>query len=393
MKTCKLITLISLVLALVLTLCACPAPDPAQDDTINLAVVGANRANMNALAVNHTEVQDALYNACYRWGNVSFVLCDGSPRVVYGCTVKKPDKTISATKHKQLAENYASQLQAILSSQMTAQSEEADTLEAIRIAGYQLNNAAGDRVLIVLDNGLSTCSYLDFAGSPTLLLDSDPQVVLNALEQAQAIPDLAGVSVYWLGIGETAQPQPALSQAQKENLKAIWQAILEAGGAQVSFKDGVTTYVPNDPTALPHVSVVTAQDRHLLPTTTLTQEQVAFQGNSSVFADPDAARAAIAGLAQAMKDLDNKVIVLGCTAGGDNGTTSLARDRAQAVADELISMGISPGRLHVVGLAAEANPFYSPDLDENGRQIESIASKNRFVMIIDQNSDDAALLP
>ena len=64
---------------------------------------------------------------------------------------------------------------------------------------------------------------------------------------------------------------------------------------------------------------------------------------------------------------------------------------AEAVRDELISLGIDPSRMLCLGLAAD-DPWHIDDTDASNALIESKAKQNRKVMIIDLNSEDARLL-
>ena len=64
----KLISILSLLLILAVTLCSCVEEDTSQDTgTMNLAIVGVNRANQYALPTNHSQVRDAVYETCYLW--------------------------------------------------------------------------------------------------------------------------------------------------------------------------------------------------------------------------------------------------------------------------------------------------------------------------------------
>ena len=66
---------------------------------------------------------------------------------------------------------------------------------------------------------------LDFAAEP-YLLDQDPDELASSLAEAGALPDLSGIRVVFQGLGDTAAPQPALGQRQRDNLVAIWEAVL-----------------------------------------------------------------------------------------------------------------------------------------------------------------------
>ncbi len=69
----------------------------------------------------------------------------------------------------------------------------------------------------------------------------------------------------------------------------------------------------------------------------------------------------------------------------------LSSARAQAVTNELINCGIPEEQLIPIGLGFN-DPWHIRDLDEDGKQVEELASQNRKVLIVDVNSADAQKL-
>jgi OOP family OmpA-OmpF porin len=71
------------------------------------------------------------------------------------------------------------------------------------------------------------------------------------------LPDLKGMTLELVGIGDTAPPQHQVSIAQRNKLIAIWTAVAEAGGAKVGVdsaqRDGAA------PTHVPPVQLVPTQ--------------------------------------------------------------------------------------------------------------------------------------
>ena len=53
------------------------------------------------------------------------------------------------------------------------------------------------------------------------------------LEEREALPDLTGITVYWLGMGQVAEPQEKLNPKQTKNLEEIWKAVIEASGGEL----------------------------------------------------------------------------------------------------------------------------------------------------------------
>ena len=173
-----------------------------------------------------------------------------------------------------------------------------------------------------------------------------------------------------------AEPQQALSEAQKDKLIEIWTAILEkAGAASIDFRPDSASSTPY--TNLPDVSTVNADDRAIdvtpLTKMILDSESVSFVGDQAVFEDENQAKQAISSVAQTLlAHPDNKVYVVGCTAslpGKEAFCQSLSEDRAQAIVNELKEFGVSEEQMVAVGMGNQA-PWHLEDLDADGKQIE-----------------------
>lgn len=375
---------------------------------IELAVVAGIHANSVSIPVNSVSLQNAVFNVCYTHGRVSFIKCDGSPRVFYQTDIPESEvKGLSQNKQNSIADGYKKQLLAKL---MEARPEvpELDTLKAIRLAAETLaDNKGADRVLVILDSGLSTAGYLDFTRG---LLNADTSAIVDALKSARAIPDLTGISVIWMFNGQTASPQAELSEKQKEKLKEIWTAVLKEGGASsIVFRNDISSGVADG--AYPAVSAVDVEERAIevaktevpvpvivsieepIETIVLDNTSVSFVGDKAVFVDEKAAKESIGRYAEELKaHPDNKVYVIGTTASGrEEFCRQLSKDRAQAVCSLLVSCGVPESQLIPMGLGF-SDPWHVPDTDGNGRQIESEACKNRKVLIVDVNSADAERL-
>ena len=67
----------------------------------------------------------------------------------------------------------------------------------------------------IIDNGLSTAGLLDFTKN---LIRVDADTIVEYLEEKEAIPSLNGIDVTWIGLGDTADAQKALTPANKK----IW---------------------------------------------------------------------------------------------------------------------------------------------------------------------------
>lgn len=101
-------------------------------------------------------------------------------------------------------------------SKLNSDVSEVDTLKAITYASKTLSSSSpsADKVLVIMDNGLSTVGYLDFTKG---LLYADTKTIVDALNKVEAIPDLTDVNVVWMYLGQTAAPQQELSEVQNIN--------------------------------------------------------------------------------------------------------------------------------------------------------------------------------
>ena len=397
---------------LVMTLCismVCLMTDCSDtgNEEIALAVVGSPHSNEPSFPLDAASIKDKLYNCCYAYGSVSFITNDGNPKVVYQTDIPKPEKSgLSENKKKTIATNYTSQLLKELS-KLNSDVSEVDTLKAITYASKTLSSSSpsADKVLVIMDNGLSTVGYLDFTKG---LLYADTKTIVDALNKVEAIPDLTDVNVVWMYLGQTAAPQQELSEVQKHKLEEIWRTILTEGGAKsIEFVNDIASDEPDN--NLPSVSVVDVQNRSIdietseepveiiieepIETIVLDNTSVRFIGDKAEFVDYEEASSVLAQYAQILLEHpNNKVYVIGTTATGSTDfCNELSVNRANAVCQVLISYGVPESQLIPLGMGFE-DPWHIDDVDDNDKQIEEYACQNRKVLIVDVNGDDALSL-
>ena len=102
----------------------------------------------------------------------------------------------------------------------------------------------------------------------------------------------------------------------------------------------------------------------------VSAEQVAFQPDSTTFLDEAAARAALNGLAEQLKEAaSGHYIVAGSTAQVDNasreGAQALSLARARAVRDVLVVAGVPADQITCLGLGNEPTSVRSANEAEN----------------------------
>jgi outer membrane protein OmpA-like peptidoglycan-associated protein len=249
-------------------------------------------------------------------------------------------------------------------------------------SGGQGGNRPGTVVLV--DSGLSTVAPLDFRQRG--LLDAPPAETVDALRANNALPGLQGETVVLAGLGDVAEPQPALSPAQRSSLVALWTAIATAGGAScVAVVDEPRG--GDAPSDAPAVSVVDVP-----PPPTITPGQatalpddnsVGFQPDTAEFRDRNAARAVLTPFAQFLTESPSRRIALTGTsarAGTEAGQVDLSTRRAEAVKALLVELGAPADRISTRGVGSRF-PGYVNDVGPGGRQLPGPASANRTVIV------------
>ena len=377
-----------LAIAMVLTLCSCSSTD--EDTPLALSIVVGAHSNAGSIPLNSEAVTSQLYQVAQTQGEITIVRADGAPAVVFQTSIPElPVDGLSENKKKTIAKEYVGQLQAVLD-QLSAEVPEVDTLEAIRMGASALSKEESNRVLLVLDTGLSSTGYLDFTKG---LLEAEPEAIVSALKEAEALPKLDGISVLWALCGQTAAPQPSLSEREKKSLQATWEAILTAGGAaSVQF---LPDFAGGAYTGLPPVTLVETEARALqveIPMTVFSDAQVQFQGDSDRFVDIEAAAQSLSAAAtELLAHPGRQAYLVGTTASGadDSYCIDLSMRRAAAAKALLTERWQVPEeQLICIGMG-DQDPWHIDDCDGSGRLIESLASQNRKVILMDTESDAA----
>ena len=325
-------------------------------------------------------------------GYVEVISAEGQPRsAVTGAVVGSTANT--ASKRAQENEQWKASLPGCLS-EVRAQTSELDTLGSIELAARAVSEAPGSHRIVVLDSGLQTVGALDFTQGA--LIDADANEVAAWLADHSELPDLTGIQVDWYYLGDVAAPQDSLTPAQRDNLRAIWQAILETAGAEATFHD--TTPGSDAAEGLPNVSVVELPERAALPDSLtagevvqveLTESDVKFQGDSATFVDANQAREAVAACADLMAQSESATCLIeGTTASadpaqgeeGERFIRELSQARADAVASLLVEAGANPDAIEARG-CADDHASHVSDRDDAGVLIPSQAAQNRKVII------------
>ena len=421
-------TIISLVLLLALcfTFAGCGDlfhPTEPTEPVATVLVLGAH-SNYPYFG-SFSYLTDSIYESCYSYGSVTIIVADGEPYVAADFNVKKPKANVDKSKRKMLAEENAATIIKKLYS-FAAKTPEVDTLSALTIAGDKLNASDCSVKKVILDDScLSTTGLLNFASSQ--LIEEDPANIVKQLEDRKSLPNLSGVNLEVIGLGQTSGDQTALTTALQAQLTAIWQAILSSSGATVTINTTPLKATTESEQSLPAVSTITVIKDSLtltVPTyveetsveeTTPTEETVTpietpvtpfieevvrfdetsvkFKSNTAELADKDKATAALKPIGEILKNNpDLTVYLAGMTAstGGDGKQLSL--ERAKTVKSLLLDMGAKEKQVSCVGLGRTENFLRVNDLDSDGNLVENKAKLNRAVFLFGSDSETAKKL-
>jgi outer membrane protein OmpA-like peptidoglycan-associated protein len=371
-------------------------------EEIHLAVVLGN--HRNAPKTNLALIESFVQEACLSYGSVTLVCDDGAP---YTTVIDIPvqQEKLSESKYQSIANDETKQILEAAAT-MQAKTDEVDTLKAIQLASRALSSVeskTGGKVvekLVIMDSCLSTTGLVNF--SKNKLTDISEKEIVKQLEELNEIPNLSNVEVTVYTCGDTAGEQAELTTSNRENLRNVWKAILEAGGAKVNMKNDLPLSVEYTD-ELPSVTPVTVVQNSVEITTSKEVEDV-FQGGAVLSFDEKTIRfeegsAELADVTAATKALDYvieymnshedfELLISGTTAcwGGEEYCLKLSKQRAEVICSLIEKQGIDKKRITTVGLGYSYDEFYTYDQTPEGNLDETLAPQNRSVKLMNLNS-------
>lgn len=366
-----------------------------------VALVLCHRANSKAPNVSDPVIHEAIMNVIESYGRLFILRNDGTGDLIYQGDFEIEEQLKAGNSellHREMEEQAASLLAQLPA--IKAVTPEADTMEALRNASRALStldDATYEKSIIIVDSGLSTHGVLDYRNN---LLSAEPEEIIEELKAKEAIPELSGVDVTWLQLGQVASPQEALPPRLYNRLLGIWQAVVKSGGGSFDYSELPVPVGAEDPT-LPEVGVVEYPPEEPISFTSqlmeaetpfekpiiLSEEKVHFNPNSAEWVDDDYVNELLTPLADCLKAHPETTILLAGTAAGDVNTDfalSLSGDRADHIRSALISLGVSEAQVQSIGLGVN-NPWHVSGAGLDG----PIAARNRSVILLDTASEDA----
>ena len=343
------------------------------------------------------EVYNNIYDTSYAYGNVSVIVVDGDPFLYADYQFTSPTKHIDSTKRKQIATENTQQI--IWESQNAmAKTPEIDTLKALIMAANVLNSkGCTDSYILMYDSGFSTTGLLNFAEEN--LINVDPEDIVSRLKELNSVPNLDGIRVIWSGCGEVCGAQSKLTEDYKVKLKAIWTAIIEAGGGSVTICTNALSS-NTQKVSLPYCSTIPIIQDSLNLTKENLSNPIKFDENSSIkfvqdsatFIDEDAAIKELNPIAQCLKANPTiNILIIGTTAtsGSEEYKKDLSYKRAEACKNTLVNLGVSKEKIQTIGIGSTSCSLHINDLNSDGSLNKEIAPQNRAVYIVNTSSNTA----
>jgi outer membrane protein OmpA-like peptidoglycan-associated protein len=329
--------------------------------------------NLRGVSVGRAEA------AVYWEAMLSVVVGDGAPYQSMEALRLPVNNANSESAKQDRRRNLGTLAKAIRSAQ--ARTTESDLLTGLDLAARAISSAKEPQSIVALDSGLSTTGAVDFTKPG--VLDADPETLAAELAKAGQLPDLSGIDVVLQGIGDTTPPQPRLGQPQRDNLKAIWKAIIMAAGADsVQLEQTPVEGEPCD--GLPPVTPVPVPDEDgcTVGTVELDEGALPFKPESAEFLDPAGADEVLRPIAERMnrESLDARLTGTTARVGDSEGQQELSLNRARAVMSELVRLRVAADQMMAEGLGSQFTG-YVEDHDADGKLVEDKAAANRQVFI------------
>jgi outer membrane protein OmpA-like peptidoglycan-associated protein len=237
--------------------------------------------------------------------------------------------------------------------------------------------------LLIVSSGVSTAGGFNLQD---VGWDANPAAVAAALKQRGLLPDLAGWTVVFSGLGDTAGRQPALPLPQRTTLTQYWLAICRAAGAAGCRTDEMTR--PSPPSlsstlvpVVPVPAVVSVRGPGNSTGLSVPSDQLFAFDSAALLPGADSVLGSLAAQARAG---GQPVSVTGY-ASPDGGSaaynTGLSQKRALAVRARLITLGVPASQITSVrGLGTDG---VSPRACEvNGHLDEAACAQYRRVVIL-----------
>jgi outer membrane protein OmpA-like peptidoglycan-associated protein len=323
---------------------------------------------------------------------LSVVLADGSPEIQSSSVIDVEQFGFTQTDIDEEVDNAISEISRVyrctlgLDGVSYDTTGESDLTLAFAKAAAAFEIPESQKEIFVLSNGLSTAGQVNFSKDGMPSTENFTSMV-DQYEEQNALFDLKGASVSWIGLGQTDDNfQEKLGTQSIDSLVKFWKLMItKSNGTPSAVNAGnVVSGAPN-PGSLA-VSKVTASDKKACINATLDEDQgLIFNPNDTSFENDSIARRSVETIAKKIIDSEcvGKIVVTGYVASNTDeatfdrvGDISLSFDRASVVKSLLIEFGVT-AEIEAIG----AGWGKKPDWDMAGKFDDELGKANRIVKI------------
>jgi len=387
MKNNSKVILISLMMVLISTLALTGCENKS---TIEECDYDASKVNNMSIVIDNTlysqkdditPYKNLIKAVCLNEGTINIIVSDGEPYVAKTITIPKQKEGLSRKKLEKNAEQYTEEICSYVT-MLEPKTPESDPLKAINLAARMLNNEEttdNNKILIYSGTGIGTKGMINFN---SILLSNDVDVITHKLQQEDTVPQLNGVGIYCIGVGEPVGKQVRPSEKEYRFIKALYKQIFNISGANKIEFAAIGENTTDGVDGLPYVTPVVFSD-----TTTISEEEIGFKVNTAEFLDEKSAMQQLEKIAQYYDNKRLLIIGLASSEGGDSTNQRLSEKRAAKVGQIMSQFGEFV-EVKTLGLGFDKR-FCERDTDLKGNLIESVAHRNRKIIIMDKDSSAA----
>lgn len=323
---------------------------------------------------------------------LSIVVGDGSPRLIVNRVIEAEGQ-LTETGRKQKVDDALEIIDRVSrcidsgDPSLFAVTPEIDVLGAIQKGGTSFSEQASEKYVFVIGNGLQTTGAFDFKSGLNADENANDSTVDDLVKQ-NAIGDLGGVNVIWIGLGQTRQSedQQNLDENARSLLVSLWRKIVTAAGGNPdgilpgSVGEGATVTGGIPTSVVPFAAVKACIE----PIEVTSDDGFDFEGDLAIFKNRGTAKAKAMEIKDSLADCVSGITVTGFVASGGKADgcervpgfgEDLSLRRAEAFKKLLREVGVS------IEITPEAGGLGKVIDCVDGKGVEELMKQNRIAII------------